>query len=234
MQHLHISSQPGGIKSPRIVVTSSTQTENGYDKHVTDLQAELQRMTFTLDESVKSIVLGGMDKILQETIPTARDDSEVVDITDCQPSQSKSLISHSNKETLPDSEEVLVRKGSLRMRNQIVETSTKRTPFGMVHLKSVIRKSCNLCIQETHFILHPAPWLLWLGMKNGFSGLFSTQGWKSTLETFRAVPDGSLIFEFCKDNNVDGIKALFRRGEASKWDRNSLGQTPLHVSAPFF
>ena len=49
------------------------------------------------------------------------------------------------------------------------------------------------------------------------------------LSTFRAVPDDALIFEFCRTGNVKGIQTLFSRGEASAYDTNTDGFSPLHV-----
>ncbi|CAG8960172.1 hypothetical protein HYFRA_00010651 [Hymenoscyphus fraxineus] len=57
----------------------------------------------------------------------------------------------------------------------------------------------------------------------------SVQGWKNNIKTFRAVPDNSLIFEFCKSGNIAGVRSLLSRGEGSPLDTNSLGWTPLHI-----
>lgn len=87
---------------------------------------------------------------------------------------------------------------------------------------------------ETHFILHPAQWLLRWGISFGLdmAMMKSVQGWKNNVRTFRAVPDNSLIFEFSKSGNTTGVRSLLSRGEGSPWDTNSLGWTPLHVSVP--
>lgn len=85
---------------------------------------------------------------------------------------------------------------------------------------------------ETAFIYHPAAWLLRRCFAFGVRALVvkAAQGWKYQLSTFRAVPDNSLIFEFCEDGNLEGVRSLLARREASPWDVNSLGGTPLHVS----
>lgn len=57
----------------------------------------------------------------------------------------------------------------------------------------------------------------------------STMGWKHTIQPFRLVPDDSLVFEFCRTGNVEGLRALFKCSHASPWDRNSNGRTPLWV-----
>ena len=58
----------------------------------------------------------------------------------------------------------------------------------------------------------------------------SSRGWKGSLQTYQPVPDDSLIFEFCRTGNVEGVQLLLSRKEASIWDVNSHGWTPLHVS----
>ncbi len=92
--------------------------------------------------------------------------------------------------------------------------------------------STDLLERETRFIFHPAQWLLRGGLRYGIDVLFTqaTQGFTYQLRTLRTVPDDSLIFEFCQKGNLDGIISLFRRKEASPWDVNSYGLTPLHVS----
>lgn len=85
---------------------------------------------------------------------------------------------------------------------------------------------------EFRFSMHPAQWLVRLGLRYGLRMALtrSSTEWKHTLQSFRPVPDDSLIFEFCKRGNIDGIRHLLSRKEASIWDTNSKGYTPLHVS----
>ena len=87
---------------------------------------------------------------------------------------------------------------------------------------------------ETSFTLHPAQWLLRCGVNLGVRVAVarSIQGWKQKLETYRAVPDDSLIFAYCRDGNLDGARSLFSNGGASVHDTRSDGWTPLHVCDP--
>lgn len=84
---------------------------------------------------------------------------------------------------------------------------------------------------ETIIVFHPAPWLLSLGMMYGWRLVMnqSQQGWKYCLNQFRAVPDNALIFELSRQGNIMAAETLIRRGEASVWDTDSRGRTPLHV-----
>ncbi len=87
---------------------------------------------------------------------------------------------------------------------------------------------------ETVFTYHPAPWLLRSCFRFGFNALVmkAAQGWQHHIGTFRAVPNDSLIFEFCEKGNLDDVKSLLVRRDASPWDVNSEGWSPLHVSHP--
>lgn len=90
-------------------------------------------------------------------------------------------------------------------------------------------------LTETNFAFFPARWLVWWGLKYVFRFTMSKDSsvWKNTLRTFYAVPDNSLVFQFCEKGNVDAVKTLFASGQASPWDTNSKGWTPLHVSPAF-
>ena len=64
---------------------------------------------------------------------------------------------------------------------------------------------------DTAYNIRPAPWLIRLGLGYGlYFGLLSssTQGWKTSLNTFRPVPDDSLIFKLCKQGNVLAVRKL--------------------------
>ncbi|PMD42284.1 ankyrin [Hyaloscypha variabilis F] len=86
---------------------------------------------------------------------------------------------------------------------------------------------------ESYLTIRPALWLARFGLKYGIRVAISQSpgNWKHVLNTFRPVSDNSLIFEFCKLGNIDGVRLLLDKGEASTWDTNSKGRTPLHVAA---
>ena len=86
---------------------------------------------------------------------------------------------------------------------------------------------------ESKFTVYPAQWLTRLGFRCGLhfvQSVSSVKGWKNTLQTFRPVPDNSLIFKLCEEGNTSAVKELFSRGWASVRDTDSQGYTPLHVS----
>jgi len=57
----------------------------------------------------------------------------------------------------------------------------------------------------------------------------STSGWQFSIKPPCAVPENSPVFELCRLGNLDGIRTLFQRGDASPFDQDPLGKTPLWV-----
>jgi len=84
--------------------------------------------------------------------------------------------------------------------------------------------------------IYPSWWLVKLGLNRGFDLVVSkaTQGWQHTLKVFYPVPDNSMIFDFVRTGNIEGVKALLANGKASVWDINSREETPLHVNFLIF
>ena len=86
--------------------------------------------------------------------------------------------------------------------------------------------------QQTSCTVSPATWLSILGLNWGFHvnlARSSVKGWKFTVDAFRAVPDDSLIFEFCRVGNLDAVRTLLTKGQASVRDTDSSGKTALFV-----
>ena len=133
------------------------------------------------------------------------------------------------------------RKQTLARNHAVVECG-----FGTVYIQS---RTCCSQLKETDvetrsflddeyehessFTVFPAAWLVRLGFKYGLHLSLvksSIRGWKQTLSTSCHVPDDALVFEFCKQGNVAGVRSLLLRGDASVRDVDSQGQTPLFVS----
>jgi len=87
--------------------------------------------------------------------------------------------------------------------------------------------------KDVDYVFYPTGVLRRIGVSCGFwINAKATSGWKYSLQPFNAVPENSLIFEFCRDGNLSGIQTLLRLGQASLQDRDPLGRTPLWVSVP--
>ena len=118
------------------------------------------------------------------------------------------------------------------------EISAIQTLFGTVWFRtSTTRagghaKSPKGLYVVNSFVYYPSWWLTNLGLRYGVEANFGTSpsGWQFCLNPIRAVPDNSLVFDFCKTGNIEGVQRLISRGDASVCDASSKGWTPLHVS----
>ncbi|TGO49939.1 hypothetical protein BOTNAR_0411g00070 [Botryotinia narcissicola] len=81
---------------------------------------------------------------------------------------------------------------------------------------------------ESQLIVYPSKWLTKIGIAYGVKlSVLASRGCQYSFQPFRAVPESALIFEFCRSGNLDGIRTLLSRGDASPHDRDPLGRTPL-------
>ncbi|TGO77295.1 hypothetical protein BELL_0114g00110 [Botrytis elliptica] len=81
---------------------------------------------------------------------------------------------------------------------------------------------------ESQLIVYPSKWLAKIGINYGVKlSVLASRGWQYSFQPFRAVPENALIFDFCRKGNLDGIRTLLSRGDASPYDRDPLGRTPL-------
>jgi hypothetical protein len=89
---------------------------------------------------------------------------------------------------------------------------------------------CETSESRVLCVVYPNAGGRFLGMSRGILvSATSSSGWRYTIQPFRAVAEDSLIFEFCRKGNLEGVRTLFERREASPWDRDPTGQTPLWV-----
>ncbi|KAF7505889.1 hypothetical protein GJ744_012424 [Endocarpon pusillum] len=126
--------------------------------------------------------------------------------------------------------------GSPKVYHQISGTET---PFGTVWCRtSTVKtngrsKSPKGIHLVSSYIYYPSWWLSKLGVKTGIEANLSSspKGWQFALNPVRAVPDNSLIFDFCKTGNIEAVQHMIARGAASVQDTSSKGWTPLHFAA---
>lgn len=146
---------------------------------------------------------------------------------------------HSDPEKTAYSPCRAVRYRSHRYREEVLTQQlsyTSKTIFGAVYFRSRVFRTCtrfesskeqskDLYEFATYFTWYPAVWLARLGIKFGVNASIarSYQGWKSTLKVFPAVPDDSLIFDFCKSGNIEGVQTLLTKGSASVRDTDTHG-----------
>ena len=82
---------------------------------------------------------------------------------------------------------------------------------------------------RTSYTVVPNGWFWNKGFTMSYSKM--GQGWLSGLHlrAFNVRSEDALIFEFCSRGNVDGVRSLLDRKEASPFDTDRDGWTPLHV-----
>lgn len=70
-------------------------------------------------------------------------------------------------------------------------------------------------------------WLL--GRVWSLQALHATSGWTFSPRSYNVIPPSSIIYQYIKDRNFDGIRELFRRREASPFDCTTSGASLLEV-----
>jgi len=104
-----------------------------------------------------------------------------------------------------------------------------------INLGAVFEDDCNNVNSqqqsETSITVLPKPWVFgW-----GFAISYSTSGgswipqFGFQFRHYNIRSEDALIFEFCFSGNLEGVQALLRRGDASPFDCDPEGWTPLHV-----
>ena len=124
----------------------------------------------------------------------------------------------------------------------------KAYKFGLAMLRLVSTEQESILLDEsgnerriparrTRYDIRIAQWLLSRGFSWQFSRMYGS--WKQSLRTFRYVPDGSMIVDFCCDGDVANVQRMFEKGLASPFDRvhyedecTSEDWSLLHVSIP--
>lgn len=136
------------------------------------------------------------------------------------------------------------RKTTTRQRLDVISRSsnTTKTFFGDITIQASEYATRILTVQgyedlehpaqsSIRVIFRPAAWLLRfrLAYELRLGLIRSSQTWKTSFQVFQPVPDDSPIFTFCRLGNIEGIQTLLSTKQASVWDTNSKGYTPLHV-----
>ncbi|KAF2652831.1 hypothetical protein K491DRAFT_30399 [Lophiostoma macrostomum CBS 122681] len=85
----------------------------------------------------------------------------------------------------------------------------------------------------TSFIFYPASWLKMVGIQQGVvaSVVKSQRGWQFHLESVRARPTNSPIFQLCQAGEARAVELLIADGNGSVFDTSPNGWTPLHFAA---
>ncbi|KAL9120774.1 MAG: hypothetical protein Q9187_002672 [Circinaria calcarea] len=116
--------------------------------------------------------------------------------------------------------------GSLHVESKTIHVQPKYSSIRPAHDS---QSEAQYEYQTASVIVYPAPWLVNRGFS--YSPRVNAAGppfWDLKLRVTHAVPDDNLVFEFCKQGNVPGLKCLFARKQASTKDVDSQGRTPIY------
>lgn len=80
---------------------------------------------------------------------------------------------------------------------------------------------------ETDITLQPSRWLSVHCLRMKLSR--ATAGLACNMRLYSIVPPESLIFTYCKNSDLSGVRDLLQHGYASPWDTSPDGRTPIHV-----
>lgn len=119
---------------------------------------------------------------------------------------------------------------------------TWSTPFGKLQegsVKKVITRpekpnEFEVIEYRRRWRLYPSALLKIMGMRYGAVIESTSNDWQFVISGFNAVHGDAHIFRFCREGDLDGVKALLKLGQASLRDRDPLGRTPLWVSSLFY
>lgn len=126
-------------------------------------------------------------------------------------------------------------------KNQVFQSVPHTSVFGKIIFRTqVIERTISVgdesSVQsetQTSFTFHPAPWLLRLGIRYGLKAMAVNhhKTWQYSISPVNVRPDDSLIFRFCEMGNMEAVRELFERQQATVYDVNSNGMSLLHVSS---
>lgn len=119
--------------------------------------------------------------------------------------------------------------------------STKYTPLGVLqqgHRKKIVMEdnkfiSSKVLEYRRTWKIYPSSLLSFLGIRYGAMIECDTSDWQYVITPFNAVPENAQIFKFCREGDLDRVRALLTLGQASLKDRDPMGRTPLWVSGFF-
>ena len=215
--------------APLILETRASQAD--LESHVGALQSQVSNITSTIPNPVLSVGLAhGIGRALEQTRhdPSPRVlevDTIPEDVTndcqrdlDSQHSCSHDVITHWSDNVVHS----LFGTFIILSKVSRVGRSLKKDPEEL---------GADDFIRSTSIRIHPARWLMQLGLGFGIELAFQdgAQGCKHTLNSFRAVPDDAAIFSACSKGDINGVRHLLETGKASVWDVDANGWTPLHV-----
>ncbi|KAL3462753.1 nucleoside phosphorylase domain-containing protein [Aspergillus heterothallicus] len=186
------------------IISQSTTTNQGSEEYIQAAEEALHRLA---DNIPNAMMRGALLPAAKDVIECSRMSLRNLEKTE--------TFSSKPRETM---------FGTIRFQTQITE-----------HIVDFGDEKASQTETQTSFIFHPAPWLMRFGLRYGLKAMAINhhRAWRYSIQPICAVPDDSLIFVFCARGNVDAVRELLSRREASVSDMDTRGWTPLHVRLLF-
>lgn len=244
------------------IITTCTSVESEVkdsSKHMANVYSELRKIAKQNEVqarlSVGDMAKGALEEMIQRTMQQVLEDSKLSErlqsLTpeEIEPQKNKLLeITKDAKESSTHhakpakqyaaNEESIANDPPKRTRMTAVESreGVYKSWLGTMIWRSRVIRTTHLDYdfkndrRQTYLYWQPTSWMLTRSMSLTITR--ATFGWTYRFNPCQLVPDGSLVFEYCKSGNIAGIQDLFSHGIASPFDVNSCSHTPLHVRAP--
>lgn len=181
-------------------ISSMTSSIDNMDHHIMSLQEEMRRLNNITNPFFREILVSALAETIKKNSNTSKNSKKTRDF----------------------------HNSLTRFKFGTIISQTQKVR----HSITIDDESSTQYKTTTSLIFYPASWLMKIGLTYGMEATAtnSKSGWKYSILPVRAVQNDSLIFRFCESGNVDAVRELFKRGEASVMDINADGWRPLHVS----
>jgi len=213
-------------------VKTLSKKQDDLDVHTSEIVEEFRRILPRIPNPVYRYLEHGLNYAIRET---NNQNSTIMD--------EEHLSSKGNLEVEARSlTGYLAKQKRSRVR---LKTSTSKNIFGTFEVTSETEflhqtSSKNDDVYEdedqyehtTSIKIQPSQWMIRLGIRYRVDATIqhSAQRLRYSLDTVYLVPDDSPIFDFCRKGNINAVRTLLSERQASPWDTDSIGRTPLHVS----
>ncbi|MCJ1377574.1 hypothetical protein MMC17_000669 [Xylographa soralifera] len=223
-------------QSSRTVTTTSAEYYDG-DEQWTALRPEIKRMA---SEMPNPVYRAGFEHAMHYSLRQIRNNAPKVNNDHPFAEKTKQIGERTPSHELPWNHRKKHQQLSSynysieNVFGKVVVNSTTSLKQSVSDPENDVWENRQLYEHKMTISIQPAWWLVKIGFNHGLKVAFlrsTAQGVKIALDPFRLVPRNALIFDFCYTGNIDGVRRLLQRGEASPRDTDSLGRTPLYIAA---
>jgi hypothetical protein len=213
-------------------VSTTTTTESSFAEHLAILQSKIGVDTTRMAESIKNSIYRagfemGTNAAFRQVLEGAREVQEL-------------RLGNSPTNVHSEDNDFKAIPSIRRIRNFAKRYNTTNEnlfcriyfDLNVYHIHTSESSNDPFTIEyNSYYRIRPSWWLMKLGLKHelGLSIDKTASGWQQKIRVFYPVPDDSLIFDFIRSGNIQGVQSLLYDRKASVWDTNTCGKTPLLV-----